>query len=267
MFDVIIFGGGGAKAYQSAVVAQYLKEKYSPKAYAGISAGSIIALATALGKNILPYMLYAEGSNIYNKFPFEKNGKLKPVNLLMNNLFSKKKLTLDPLKRQIQDLISKEDFDNLSIPVFVACTCLETQTSKLFNLKDYDYNEAIDIVLASCTIPGLSNPIKIGNKHYVDGGFTKAIPLLPIDYETVLYISNRTKGDYSQSSLGEDLSTIINSIFLSNIMSDLDYLQSKNKFVEIFETGASQSDFDYTTKDPFLVNQRILARWPFNPYN
>ena len=35
----------------------------------------------------------------------------------------------------------------------------------------------IDVVLASCAVPGLLPPVKIGGEHYIDGGIVNSIPV------------------------------------------------------------------------------------------
>jgi NTE family protein len=41
----------------------------------------------------------------------------------------------------------------------------------------FDSGELTDVVLASCAVPGVLPPVKIGDEHYIDGGIVNSIPV------------------------------------------------------------------------------------------
>jgi NTE family protein len=41
----------------------------------------------------------------------------------------------------------------------------------------FDTGELVDAVLASCAVPGVLPPVKIGDQHYIDGGIVNSIPV------------------------------------------------------------------------------------------
>jgi NTE family protein len=41
----------------------------------------------------------------------------------------------------------------------------------------FDSGELVDAVLASCAVPGVLPPVKIGDEHYIDGGIVNSIPV------------------------------------------------------------------------------------------
>jgi NTE family protein len=41
----------------------------------------------------------------------------------------------------------------------------------------FDRGELADVVLASCAVPGVLPPVKIGDEHYIDGGIVNSIPV------------------------------------------------------------------------------------------
>lgn len=41
----------------------------------------------------------------------------------------------------------------------------------------FERGELADVVLASCAVPGVLPPVKIGDEHYIDGGIVNSIPV------------------------------------------------------------------------------------------
>ncbi len=86
-------------------------------------------------------------------------------------------LDMNPLR----DLLAESvDFERLRrnrrIKLFIAATEVESGHSRVFETREL----TADAVLASATLPWLHHAVKIGGKHYWDGGFTANPPLLPL---------------------------------------------------------------------------------------
>ena len=69
----------------------------------------------------------------------------------------------------------KDTFEELNIPLYVNATNMEQGHNRYFNSGDL-----IDPVLASCTIPGIFNPILIDGELYSDGAVMNGFPLAPL---------------------------------------------------------------------------------------
>ena len=41
----------------------------------------------------------------------------------------------------------------------------------------FDAGPLADAVLASCSVPGILPPVKIGDEHFIDGGIVNSIPV------------------------------------------------------------------------------------------
>ncbi len=86
-------------------------------------------------------------------------------------------LDMNPLRDLLADHI---DFDRLSrsrrIRLFLAATDVESGHLKLFTNREI----TAEAVLASATLPWLHHAVKIGDRHYWDGGFTANPPILPL---------------------------------------------------------------------------------------
>lgn len=86
-------------------------------------------------------------------------------------------LDMNPLRDLLADHI---DFERLRrsrrIRLFIAATEVESGQLKLFTNRDM----TAEAVLASATLPWLHHAVKIGDRHYWDGGFTANPPLMPL---------------------------------------------------------------------------------------
>lgn len=65
--------------------------------------------------------------------------------------------------RQIEDL-----------PVAFQCVAAGIEQARA---RWFDRGPLVDAVLASCAVPGLLPPVRIGDEHYIDGGIVNSIPV------------------------------------------------------------------------------------------
>jgi predicted acylesterase/phospholipase RssA len=63
-------------------------------------------------------------------------------------------------------------FEDLAIPLQTCAASIERATARYF-----DHGPLIPALLASCAIPGLFPPYRIGDEHYVDGGVVESAPI------------------------------------------------------------------------------------------
>lgn len=89
-------------------------------------------------------------------------------------------LNFNPLRALIRKHI---DFDaachRSNLKLFVSTTCVETGRIRIF--KNDELKE--DMLLASTALPALFQAVKIGDRHYWDGGFCGNPALFPLFYE------------------------------------------------------------------------------------
>lgn len=86
-------------------------------------------------------------------------------------------LDMNPLRDLLVEHI---DFERLQrsrrISLFLAATDVESGHLKLFTNKEI----TAEAVLASATLPWMHHAVKIGERHYWDGGFTANPPIMPL---------------------------------------------------------------------------------------
>ncbi|MFI5954874.1 patatin-like phospholipase family protein [Cryptosporangium sp. NPDC051539] len=63
-------------------------------------------------------------------------------------------------------------FEDLRIPFQCCAASIERAAEQWF-----ESGPLIDAVLASCAVPGLLPPVRIGDEHYLDGGLVNSIPV------------------------------------------------------------------------------------------
>jgi NTE family protein len=82
----------------------------------------------------------------------------------------------NPLRALLESQI---DFDKVracgSVALHIATTCVETGRPEIFSNERVD----ADVVLASACLPTLFHAVKIGDRHFWDGGFSGNPPLHP----------------------------------------------------------------------------------------
>jgi NTE family protein len=76
-----------------------------------------------------------------------------------------------PLRRLIAQSLP-DRFEDLQVPFQCVAAQIEHATAHWF-----DRGPLVDAVLASCAVPGLLPPVRIGDAHYLDGGLVHSIPV------------------------------------------------------------------------------------------
>jgi NTE family protein len=78
----------------------------------------------------------------------------------------------EPLRRLLERALPARTFDDLAVPFQCVAACIETSDAHWFSSGDL-----IEAVLASCAVPGLLPAVRIGDRHYLDGGIVESIPV------------------------------------------------------------------------------------------
>ena len=76
------------------------------------------------------------------------------------------------LRRMLRDRLPVQTFEDLVVPFECVAASIERAREHWFNTGDL-----IEPVLASCAVPGVFPPVRIGDEHFFDGGLVNSIPL------------------------------------------------------------------------------------------
>jgi NTE family protein len=77
-----------------------------------------------------------------------------------------------PLRHVIERHLPVQRFEDLAVPFQCVAACIEDSSGRWFADGDLP-----DAVVASCSVPGLFPPVRIGDRHYLDGGLVHSIPV------------------------------------------------------------------------------------------
>jgi len=173
--------GGSTKISFLAGVAIGLHDRHEYDTYVGTSSGAILAFCLANGKRfqVERKAMSFKITDVFKDDPNSIKGKLKAIGrgLTKNYLFDQSRL-----KETIRNVVDQYDFykwrNQDSTPDALVCAvCVETGAIVLKDLKTVDYEEALDWVMASSSVPVFTKPILINGLHYADGGLREHLPL------------------------------------------------------------------------------------------
>ena len=153
----IAFSGGGARGIAHlGVLKALLEHDINPEIISGTSAGAIVGA------------LYAAGYS-----PEEALAIIKQTNVLsvFRPSFSwKGLLSIDNLGTLLKNYLPVK-FSDLDKELIVAATNINSGKTKYFKK-----GALIPAILASCCVPLVFKPVRIGSENYVDGGLLKNLP-------------------------------------------------------------------------------------------
>jgi NTE family protein len=80
--------------------------------------------------------------------------------------------SLDALRARLMEALPVERVEDLQLRFQCVAASIERAAEHWFTT-----GRLADVVLASCAVPGLLPPVRIGDEHYIDGGIVNSIPV------------------------------------------------------------------------------------------
>ena len=77
-----------------------------------------------------------------------------------------------PLRRMLRESLPVERIEDLEVPFQCVAASIERAAEHWFT-----EGPLAEAVLASCAVPGLLAPVRIGDEHFLDGGLVHSIPV------------------------------------------------------------------------------------------
>lgn len=157
----IALGGGGTRGFAHVGVLKALEShQLAPSLIAGTSAGSVVGA------------LYASGMTGFKLQ--ETSFALDEARLKDLDLFGMSRGLVKGQKLQdyINELVNQRPLDQLGKPFVAVATDLDSGQRVIFARGNTG-----QAVRASCSIPGLFQPVVIAGKRYVDGGVVSPVPV------------------------------------------------------------------------------------------
>jgi NTE family protein len=185
----LALGGGAARGFAHIGVIKALEARnLKVDLLSGTSAGSVIAALSASGMNgiaINKLALTMDEASISDwAMPFRTRGFLQGV----------------ALQNYLNKTLDNRPIEKMAKPLGIVATDLKTGQPILFQRG----NTGI-AVRASCSVPSIFEPVKIGGHEYVDGGLVSPVPAafarkMGADFVIAVDISARPETGLTQSS-------------------------------------------------------------------
>ncbi len=155
----LALGGGAARGFAHIGVIQVLEEAgIRPDLVVGTSAGSLVAAMYASGKTGVEMAALAqsmdEGS--ITDWSFPARGFIRG----------------EALARYVREQTGGRTIEQMKLPLGIVATDLDSGTGILFQRGDTGA-----AVRASSAVPAVFQPVRIGNREYVDGGLVSPVPV------------------------------------------------------------------------------------------
>lgn len=155
----LALGGGAARGFAHIGVIQVLEEAgIKVDLVAGTSAGSLVAALYASGKNGRELQQLAEtmDEGAITDWSFPLRGLIRG----------------EALARYIRDKTAGKAIEQMVLPLGIVATNLSDGSPILFRSGDTGM-----AVRASSAVPAVFQPVKIGQREYVDGGLVSPVPV------------------------------------------------------------------------------------------
>jgi NTE family protein len=244
----LALGGGAARGFAHIGVIKALEARnVRVDLLAGTSAGSVIAALSASGMNgiaINKLALTMDEASISDwAMPFRTRGILQGV----------------ALQNYLNKTLDNRPIEKMAKPLGVVATDLRTGQPILFQRG----NTGV-AVRASCSVPSIFEPVKIGAHEYVDGGLVSPVPAafarkMGADFVIAVDISARPESALTQSSFDVLMQTF-------TIMGQTIKAYELDKYADVVIrpnlAAMSGSDFGQRNAAILAGEEAVAKAWP-----
>jgi len=194
----LVLGGGAARGFAHIGVIKALEAQgIVPDMVVGTSAGSVVGA------------LYAAGNNGFALQKMALEMDEAAISDWAVPLFARSSGVLkgDALQNYVNKAINNMPIEKMKIPFAAVATDLNSGAPILFRRGNAGL-----AVRASSSVPGVFQPVKIGNRLYVDGGLVAPVPVhfareMGADFIIAVNISVQPEGQLASSSVDVVLQT------------------------------------------------------------
>ncbi len=153
------FGGGGVRGWAHIGVLTVL-ERYGLRAdlVAGCSAGAVTAAYYAAGFSAerLAEVMRSQRTRALFSLRFDRYGLV----------------SADDFAEMLRGHLGDRRIEDLDLPLYIVTTELETGKEVIL-----DRGPLVESILASCALPGIFAPVRIGGRLLIDGGVCNNVPV------------------------------------------------------------------------------------------
>lgn len=164
---MVFEGGANRTVFSCGVMDVFLEENLMPDYFIGVSAGIAYGIS---------YLSKQQGRNLELMEKYMPDKRYMGIRHLLNRkerAYYNTKFVFDEVPNELLPF----DYDAFAAyPGEVEAAVTNIHTGKAEYLTVPRGKEMRDIVVASCSLPVLFQPVKIGRRYYLDGGIADSIP-------------------------------------------------------------------------------------------
>lgn len=153
------FGGGGVRGWAHVGVLSVV-ERYGLRAdlVAGSSAGAITAAYYAAGFSVerMAELMRSQNTRALFSLRFDRYGLV----------------ATDDFAAYLRSHLGERRIEDLERPLYIVCTDLESGKEVVL-----DRGPLVEAILASCALPGIFAPVRVGERLLMDGGVCNNVPV------------------------------------------------------------------------------------------
>lgn len=165
-----VLGGGGVLGAAEVGMLQALDEAgIQPDLVLGTSIGAVNGVMVAADPHGSASRLTRLWTDLGDDNPFSAS-LLSRISTLARTRTAIHRL--EPLRSLLASSLGARRFEDLAVPFQCVASCIEQARAVWFT-----HGDLIDAVLASCAVPGLLPPVRIGDEHFFDGGLVHSVPV------------------------------------------------------------------------------------------
>ena len=224
----LALGGGAARGFAHVGVIQVLEEAgIRPNLVVGTSAGSVVATLYASGRN---------GAQLQQVAESMEEAAFTDWTL---PIFTRGMLRGEALAHYINTLVKGRLIENMTMPLGIVATDLNSGLGVLFRRGDTG-----TAVRASSSVPGVFQPVKIGQREYVDGGLVSPVPVryarqMGAELVIAVDISSIAEGNLTDGTMQILMQTFT---IMGKSLNAFE-LRDADVVVQTLQTGLSSTDF------------------------
>ncbi len=163
-------GGGVLGASEVGMVGALLERRIVPDLIVGSSIGALNGVVVAANPTLASVQELTRvwnGIQIRDVFATSMVGQIANVVRHGTYLHSN-----EGLRKVIDGFLGGGQIEDLPVTFQCVAASIERASAHWFSA-----GPAVDAVLASCAVPGLLPPVRIGDEHFVDGGLVRSVPV------------------------------------------------------------------------------------------
>ncbi|SAK91711.1 patatin-like phospholipase [Caballeronia temeraria] len=244
----LALGGGAARGFAHIGVIKALEARnVRVDLVAGTSAGSVIAALYASGMSgiaINKLALTMDEASISDwAMPFRARGILQGI----------------ALQNYLNKTLDNRPIEKMARPLGIVATDLKSGQPILFQRG----NTGV-AVRASCSVPSIFEPVKIGDREYVDGGLVSPVPAafahkMSADFVIAVDISARPESGLTTSSFDVLMQTFT---IMGQTIKAYELDKYANAVIRPNLNAMSSSDFSQRNASILAGEEAVAKMWP-----